>query len=92
MRIKGSEFLDMSIEEQLDCFFADTFISHTKSHKCIRFYVVMECYEEWCDATGCAPLASPHKMGRHLADRYFKKYVDGVKLWFMEVRPDLLEE
>ena len=86
------DYLDMTVEEQLDCFFADTFISHTKSHKCIRFNIVWDCYQEWCDATGCAPTASEHKMGRQLAERYFKKLVDGAKHWFIEIRPDLFEE
>lgn len=86
------DYLDMTLEETLDCFFADTFISHTKSHKTMRFSAVMDAYFQWCDATGCAPMASEHKMGRHLAERYFKKLVDGRKYWFIEFRPDLLEE
>ena len=86
------DYLDMTVDEMLDCFFADTFISHTKSHKCIRFGEIMDYYQQWCDATGCAPVATQHKMGRRLAERYFKKNLDGVKYWFIEPRPDLMEE
>jgi len=89
---KGREYLDMTVPEQLDCFFSDTFISHTKSHRCTLFPVIMDCYEQWCDVTGCAPLATPHLMGRSLANRFFKKNLGGRKHWFLEIRGDLLEE
>ena len=79
------EYFDMTIEEQLDSFFADTFMPHTKSHLCILFPQIMECYQQWCDAVGCPPLANTYKMGRALGRTYFKKKIDGRKEWFMKI-------
>ena len=92
MEIKGNEYIKMSIPEQLDCFFADTFISHTKSHKCMMYKEIAECYEQWCDATGCAPLATQYQLGKALRNRFFHKNIGNYKHWFLEIRPDLLEE
>lgn len=86
------EFLDMTIEEQLNTFFADTFSPHTHHSKCMTFDKIMECYEQWCHATGCPPLAGQYKMGRALQKTYFHKSIHNKKFWFCEIRKDLLAD
>ena len=89
---KGVDYLDMTLEEQIDSFFADTLISHTHHDKTMLFTARMEFYQQWCEHTGCAPLAGDYKLGRQMARRFFHKKVNGRKHWFCELRPDLLND
>lgn len=87
---KGINYLDMTLEEQIDCFFADTLISHTHHDKTMVFSDIMEFYQQWCEFTGCAPLAGDYKLGRQLAKRFFHKKIHGRKNWFCETLPHLI--
>ena len=85
-------YLDMGKKEILKCFFADTFISHTRRDRVMDFPQIKECYYAWCEATGVAPTASPRELGGALAETFFKISHHNRKLWFCEIRKDLLDQ
>lgn len=85
-------FLSMTEQQRLDAFFADTFQPHTHRDKVMTFGEIMEYYQQWCEATGCAPTARHYHMGRALEKRYFFVRIGNKKLWFCEVRQDLIDD
>lgn len=82
----------LSIEEQLDLFFDDTFRTHTRNDRTMEFSEIQRCYEDWCEAMEIPPIAGKLKLGVALGKRFFYVNRANIKHWFIEIRPDILEE
>ncbi len=85
------ELKKQSADEQCDAFFSDTFLPTTHRKKVLTFKEINEYYQQWCEAMNQPPLAGHYILGRRLASRYHRVIARGVKYWFLEVRPTLLE-
>ena len=82
--------LDMTIKERMDEFITSTFQPHTDRRRMMTFPEVWDCYEQWCEAMNVPVMGGQLHLGVALKARFFSIKPKNRKLWFMEVKPDML--
>ena len=88
----NQHLLKMTIEERMDEFLTETFQPHTDRRKMMTFEQVWNCYEQWCEAMNVPVMGNQMHLGVSMKARFFNIRPNNRKLWFMEVKPEMLEE